>query len=278
MSWRERTASDCKTLLVAPLSLDGASFSGAAPQGGRAFSLRCGFILSSTGGRRCRRVLAASADGPSPSDCVTIVFPAEPGWHGATQTHRHPLGRRRRLQRPHGARRGRHAGAPQGQPQRDLRSVRRRARRAHRQADGRRRAGRVRERRLRGPLRAARSRRPSTPDACARRRPASAIGSASTWARSSSMATTSTATASTSRRGCRRCAEPGGVALSRTVRDQVAGKMPVEFDDLGEHAVKNIERPVHVFALAPNGTGAITAPRGGRRAARCRSACCRSPT
>jgi len=44
-------------------------------------------------------------------------------------------------------------------------------------------------------------------------------------------------------------AEPGGVVVSRTVRDQVAGKGDFAFDDLGEHAVKNIERPVHVFAL-----------------------------
>ena len=44
-------------------------------------------------------------------------------------------------------------------------------------------------------------------------------------------------------------ADPGGVALSRTVRDQVAGKVAAEFDDLGEHTVKNIVRPVHVFAL-----------------------------
>ena len=44
-------------------------------------------------------------------------------------------------------------------------------------------------------------------------------------------------------------ADPGGVTLSRTVRDQVAGKVAVAIDDLGEHAVKNIERPVHVFAL-----------------------------
>ena len=44
-------------------------------------------------------------------------------------------------------------------------------------------------------------------------------------------------------------AEPGGVAVSRTVRDQVAGKVPLGFEDLGEHAIKNIERPVHVFAL-----------------------------
>ena len=44
-------------------------------------------------------------------------------------------------------------------------------------------------------------------------------------------------------------ADPGGVALSRTVRDQVAGKVPAEFEDLGEHSFKNISRPVHVFAL-----------------------------
>jgi adenylate cyclase len=44
-------------------------------------------------------------------------------------------------------------------------------------------------------------------------------------------------------------AEPGGVAVSRTVRDQAAGKVPLGFEDLGEHTIKNIERPVHVFAL-----------------------------
>jgi adenylate cyclase len=44
-------------------------------------------------------------------------------------------------------------------------------------------------------------------------------------------------------------AAPGGVAVSRTVRDQVAGKVPLGFEDLGEHTIKNIERPVHVFAL-----------------------------
>ena len=44
-------------------------------------------------------------------------------------------------------------------------------------------------------------------------------------------------------------AEPGGVAMSLTVRDQVAGKVFAEFNDLGEHSVKNIARPVRVFAL-----------------------------
>jgi len=44
-------------------------------------------------------------------------------------------------------------------------------------------------------------------------------------------------------------ADPGCVALSRTVRDQVAGKVSMDFHDLGEHSVKTGERPVHVFAL-----------------------------
>ncbi len=51
-------------------------------------------------------------------------------------------------------------------------------------------------------------------------------------------------------------AEPGGVALSVTVRDQVAGKVSGEFRDLGQHTVKNIARPVHVFALR----AAVTKP------------------
>jgi len=41
----------------------------------------------------------------------------------------------------------------------------------------------------------------------------------------------------------------GGIAVSLTVRDQVVGKAPCAFEDLGEHTVKNIERPVRVFAV-----------------------------
>jgi adenylate cyclase len=44
-------------------------------------------------------------------------------------------------------------------------------------------------------------------------------------------------------------APEGGIALSRMVRDQVQGKMSCVFEDLGEHTVKNIERPIHVFAV-----------------------------
>ena len=57
------------------------------------------------------------------------------------------------------------------------------------------------------------------------------------------------AKASTSPPGCRRSRPVGGVAVSLTVRDQVAGKAPCAFEDLGLHTVKNIERPVRVFAV-----------------------------
>jgi adenylate cyclase len=43
----------------------------------------------------------------------------------------------------------------------------------------------------------------------------------------------------------------GGVAVSALVRDQVAGKASCAFEDLGEHTVKNIARPVHVFLVRP---------------------------
>jgi adenylate cyclase len=48
-------------------------------------------------------------------------------------------------------------------------------------------------------------------------------------------------------------APEGGVALSRIVKDQVEGKAPHVFEDMGEHTVKNIERPVHVFAVRAAG-------------------------
>ena len=44
-------------------------------------------------------------------------------------------------------------------------------------------------------------------------------------------------------------AEPGGVCVSRAVRDQIKDKLPFAFEDLGEFQVKNIARPVRVFAF-----------------------------
>lgn len=42
-------------------------------------------------------------------------------------------------------------------------------------------------------------------------------------------------------------AEPGGVCVSGTIYEQIAGKIDLEFDDLGFHKVKNISQPVHVY-------------------------------
>jgi adenylate cyclase len=44
-------------------------------------------------------------------------------------------------------------------------------------------------------------------------------------------------------------AEPGGVLVSRNVRNQVRDKLPYRFDDMGEHEVKNIARPLRVFRV-----------------------------
>jgi adenylate cyclase len=44
-------------------------------------------------------------------------------------------------------------------------------------------------------------------------------------------------------------AEPGGINVSRAVRDQVRDRLPIAFEDLGEHEVANIARPVRVFRI-----------------------------
>jgi adenylate cyclase len=46
-------------------------------------------------------------------------------------------------------------------------------------------------------------------------------------------------------------AEPGGICVSRTVRDHIRDKLPYPLEDRGEQSVKNIARPVHVYALRP---------------------------
>jgi adenylate cyclase len=46
-------------------------------------------------------------------------------------------------------------------------------------------------------------------------------------------------------------AEPGGICVSRVVRDQVRDKLSYPFEDRGEQSVKNIARPVRVYTLRP---------------------------
>jgi adenylate cyclase len=78
-------------------------------------------------------------------------------------------------------------------------------------------------------------------------------------------------------------AKPGDICVSATVREHVGEKLPIGFADLGEHSVKNIARPVHVYRIE-----ARVEPKTPRRAnrrrprSRCptgpRSPSCRSPT
>jgi len=54
-------------------------------------------------------------------------------------------------------------------------------------------------------------------------------------------------------------AEPGGICISRTVRNQVRDKLPYDFEDMGEQSVKNIARPVRVDALSAAAVAATPA-------------------
>jgi hypothetical protein len=44
-------------------------------------------------------------------------------------------------------------------------------------------------------------------------------------------------------------APPGGIVISRTVHEAVAGRLKATFDDLGSLALKNIERPTQAFRV-----------------------------
>jgi class 3 adenylate cyclase len=49
-------------------------------------------------------------------------------------------------------------------------------------------------------------------------------------------------------------AEPGGIWISSSAFDHVRGKVPVEFADLGEQNLKNIDRPVRAYAVVRDGS------------------------
>ena len=55
-------------------------------------------------------------------------------------------------------------------------------------------------------------------------------------------------------------AEPGGICISSSVREQVLNKVPISFSDLGEQTVKNIERPIRVYYVLLEGTSSATPP------------------
>src|SRR5713101_4948155 len=55
-------------------------------------------------------------------------------------------------------------------------------------------------------------------------------------------------------------AEPGGICVSRVVRDQVRDKLDFVFEDRGEQQVKNIARPVRVCDVRTAAEGPTMTP------------------
>ena len=55
-------------------------------------------------------------------------------------------------------------------------------------------------------------------------------------------------------------AEPGGIYVSASVYDQIAGKLELSFEDLGEHTLKNIAKPVRIYRAGTGGTREHAAP------------------
>jgi hypothetical protein len=60
-------------------------------------------------------------------------------------------------------------------------------------------------------------------------------------------------------------AESGGICISSSVYDQIAGKLNLGFVDIGDQALKNISKPVHVYRVAGTGAAAPAAPPRSRR-------------
>jgi adenylate cyclase len=58
-------------------------------------------------------------------------------------------------------------------------------------------------------------------------------------------------------------AEPGGICVSRVVRDEVRDRLDVDFEDMGEHQVKNIARPVRAHRILLGGGPRLSGPQTG---------------
>ena len=54
-------------------------------------------------------------------------------------------------------------------------------------------------------------------------------------------------------------AEPGGICISGTVRDQVGTKLPLAFTDMGEQQVKNITQPIRAYLIGGASAVAVAA-------------------
>lgn len=55
-------------------------------------------------------------------------------------------------------------------------------------------------------------------------------------------------------------ANPGGIVIHQSVREQVRDKLDLDLHDLGKMAVKNIARPVHAFQVVREGEARMVSP------------------
>jgi adenylate cyclase len=55
-------------------------------------------------------------------------------------------------------------------------------------------------------------------------------------------------------------AQPGGIAVSQSVRDQVGNRLSVTFEDRGDQQLKNIEKPIRVYNVLPDEPSEVEMP------------------
>ena len=61
-------------------------------------------------------------------------------------------------------------------------------------------------------------------------------------------------------------ADPGGICISSSVYDQIAGKLDLGFVEMGEKSLKNIDRPIRVYSVQAGASGSKPALRRRRSA------------
>ena len=59
-------------------------------------------------------------------------------------------------------------------------------------------------------------------------------------------------------------AKPGGICISEAVRSAIKDKLDVEYEEMGEQALKNIENPVKAYSVLTKGALKISKKAGGR--------------
>ncbi len=63
-------------------------------------------------------------------------------------------------------------------------------------------------------------------------------------------------------------AEPGGICISESVHTAVGSKLPLEYEFMGEQAVKNIAKPVRAYSAKLKADAVLPAPSARRKARR----------